>query len=148
MIAEGTTADLAGKQGWFIDLPITKERMVVPNRFQGSSLIGTTRIPDSTDVCSPGGRGYIMAINPFTGARLAETFFDINRDGVFDDEDRSSGDDRGPGPEGMRRRRSTSRREVPTGLGIDKGAAGFKQDRTSGYASRSMTDGQVHEDGD
>jgi type IV pilus assembly protein PilY1 len=91
LISQGTAGDLAGMQGWFIDLPVSKERMVVPNRFQGTSLIGTTRIPDSSDVCSPAGKGYVMAIEPFTGARLKETFFDMNRDGVFNDSDRSSG---------------------------------------------------------
>ncbi len=91
IISEGAAADLSGMQGWFIDLPVSKERMVVPNRFQGTSLIGTTRIPDSTDVCSPAGTGFVMAIEPFSGARLKETFFDMNRDGVFNDADRSSG---------------------------------------------------------
>jgi Tfp pilus tip-associated adhesin PilY1 len=41
--------------------------MVVSNFFQGTALIGTTRIPDSGDVCSPSGKGFVMAINPFTG---------------------------------------------------------------------------------
>jgi type IV pilus assembly protein PilY1 len=91
LISQGAASDVAGKKGWYIDLPVSKERMVVPNRFQGTSLIGTTRIPDSSDVCSPAGKGYVMAISPFTGARLAETFFDMNRDGVFNDSDRSSG---------------------------------------------------------
>jgi type IV pilus assembly protein PilY1 len=63
------------------------ERMVVPNRVQGTALIGTTRIPDASDPCRPGGRGFIMAVNPFTGARLDETFFDLNGDGVFDQAD-------------------------------------------------------------
>ena len=61
IVSEGTAAELAGMQGWYMDLPIGKERMVAPNRFQGGALIGTTRIPDSTDVCAPGGSGYIMA---------------------------------------------------------------------------------------
>jgi type IV pilus assembly protein PilY1 len=62
--------------------------MVVPNQFQGRVLIGTTRIPDASDVCRPTGRGFVMAIDPFTGARLDSTFFDLNRDGLFDDLDR------------------------------------------------------------
>ena len=32
-----------------------------------------------------------LAINPFTGARLEQTFFDTNRDGVFNDADKSGG---------------------------------------------------------
>ncbi|KKN46171.1 hypothetical protein LCGC14_0675500, partial [marine sediment metagenome] len=59
------------------------ERMVTQNQFQGSALIGNTRIPDASDPCAPSGRGVIMSIDPFTGARLVETFFDINGDSVF-----------------------------------------------------------------
>jgi type IV pilus assembly protein PilY1 len=92
VIETGTAAELVSKQGWYYDLPISKERMVAPNRFQGSALIGTTRIPDNADVCAPGGSGYIMAINPFTGGRLEQTFFDTNRDGVFNDSDKTGGD--------------------------------------------------------
>jgi len=62
--------------------------MVVPNRFQGSVLIGTTRIPDASDICRPSGRGFIMAINPFTGSRLDRTFFDVTKDGLFNDGDK------------------------------------------------------------
>ncbi|HZX76298.1 pilus assembly protein [Lysobacter sp.] len=85
-------ADLAGKSGWYMDLvsPVNGkegERMVVPNRFERGMLLGTTRIPDSSDVCSPGGRGFVMAIDPFTGSRPSSSFFDVNGDGKFDDKD-------------------------------------------------------------
>jgi type IV pilus assembly protein PilY1 len=92
VISQGVAGDMDGLDGWYMDLPISKERIVVPNRFQGSALIGTTRIPDASDACRPTGRGYIMAINPFTGARLTQTFFDTNRDGLFNDSDMLSGD--------------------------------------------------------
>ena len=82
--------------GWYMDLvsPVRGaegERMVVPNIFQGLALIGTTRIPDNTSVCDPSGRGWIMAINPFTGGRLNSTFFDLNNDGSFNNSDLSNG---------------------------------------------------------
>ncbi|MEO6186306.1 MAG: PilC/PilY family type IV pilus protein, partial [Steroidobacteraceae bacterium] len=89
-ISAGTTGELAGKLGWYLDLPTTGERMVVPNQFQGGALLGTSRIPDSTDVCRPSGKGFIMAINPFTGGRLEQTFFDLNGDGLFNDTDKLS----------------------------------------------------------
>ncbi|HZX78208.1 pilus assembly protein [Lysobacter sp.] len=87
-----TGADLAGKKGWYIDLvsPVggkEGERMVIPNRFERGMLIGTTRVPNSTDVCSPGGKGYVMAVDPFTGSRPASSFFDVNGDGTFDEKD-------------------------------------------------------------
>lgn len=83
VIETGTVTDLLDKSGWYIDLPSVGERMVVPNFFQGNVLIGTSRIPDGSDICAPTGKGFIMAINPFTGARLGKTFFDVSGDNVF-----------------------------------------------------------------
>lgn len=84
-----TAGDMAGKSGWYMDLtsPVNGsegERMVTPNQFQGNQLIGTSRIPDASDVCNPSGRGWIMALDPFTGTNVGEPFFDINGDGVVD----------------------------------------------------------------
>jgi type IV pilus assembly protein PilY1 len=93
VIKAGAREDLLGKRGWYIELlpngtgPAVGERMVTPNQFQGSALIGNTRIPDASDPCAPTGRGVIMSIDPFTGARLVETFFDLNGDGVFNADD-------------------------------------------------------------
>jgi type IV pilus assembly protein PilY1 len=86
-LTQGTVGELASTAGWYIDLPVSGERIVVPNRFQGGALIGTSRIPALVDVCQPTGRGYVMAIDPFTGGRLPETFFDTNHDGKFDASD-------------------------------------------------------------
>lgn len=85
-----------GPRGWLIDLvsPVNGaegERMVVPNFFQGLALIGTTRIPDTTNVCNPSGKGWVMVINPFTGGRLSQTFFDMNGDGLFNNSDTVNG---------------------------------------------------------
>lgn len=84
-----SAGELDGTQGWFLDLvsPVKGEegeRMVVPNRFERGLLIGTTRIPDSRDVCNPGGRGFVMALDPFTGARPSTGALDTNGDGAFD----------------------------------------------------------------
>jgi len=75
-----------GADGWYMDLlPPSDvpqgERMVVGNFFQGTALIGTTRIPDAGDVCSPSGKGFVMAIDPFTGGRLSQSFFDFDGSG-------------------------------------------------------------------
>ncbi len=76
VVEEGAAGDLVSQQR-LVHGPESRrcngaegERMVVPNRFQGQALIGTTRIPEASDACRPSGRGFIMAINPFTGARL------------------------------------------------------------------------------
>lgn len=78
-------ADMIGMRGWYIDLlspdrVARGERMVEPNLFQGLTLIGATRIPNNLDVCAPGGSGWIMAIDPFTGGRRLTNFFDVNND--------------------------------------------------------------------
>lgn len=83
--------DAAGTNGWYFDLPDTGERMVVANEFLGEMLVGVTRIPNSSDVCSSGGTGYTMAIDPFTGGRISKTIFDVNGDGVFDSKDLLNG---------------------------------------------------------
>jgi type IV pilus assembly protein PilY1 len=91
-LSVATTGDMTSAQGWYIDLPASGERIVVPNRFQGNALIGTSRIPTLVDVCQPTGRGFVMAIDPFSGARLSQTFFDTNHDGVFNSADTVNGE--------------------------------------------------------
>jgi len=97
---DGTT-DLTGKSGWYLDLlapigtagtPVQQgERIVDPNQFQGSLLIGVTRIPQVTDVCNPSGSGWIMALDPFTGVAPSDDFFDVNNDGYINGGDRVNG---------------------------------------------------------
>lgn len=96
VIGGGGPEDLVGMNGWYMNLvsPVNGaegERMVVPNQLLGQVLVGTTRIPDASDPCVPSGRGFVMAIDPFTGARLPQTFFDITRDGDFTDADKLNG---------------------------------------------------------
>jgi type IV pilus assembly protein PilY1 len=97
---KGTT-DMTGKSGWYLDLlapvgtsgaPVQQgERMVDPNQFQGSLLIGVTRIPLVTDVCNPSGSGWVMALDPFTGTAPANDFFDVSGDGYVNGGDQISG---------------------------------------------------------
>lgn len=87
-----STSDMTGKSGWYMDLtsPLNGaegERMVTPNQFQGSLLLGTTRIPVATDLCNPSGRGWIMAVNPFSGTNPSSSFFDINGNGTIGSDD-------------------------------------------------------------
>lgn len=89
----GAAGDLAGKSGWYINLvPPSNtpegERMLVGNQFSNGFLIGTSLIPDTSDPCAPGGRGWVMALNPFTGTNPTGNFFDMNGDGVFNDLDK------------------------------------------------------------
>ncbi len=98
--ATPSSPDMAGKSGWYIDLlsPTSTtapdgtvtytpnqtqqgERIVTPNQFQGNQLLATTRIPQAADLCNPSGRGWIMAVDPFTGTNPKSSFFDLNGDG-------------------------------------------------------------------
>ncbi|WP_245734782.1 pilus assembly protein [Rhodanobacter glycinis] len=107
--ADGTP-DLSGKRGWYLDLESPTgasgamvaqgERMVTPNQFQGNLLLGTTRIPEVTDVCNPSGRGWVMAINPFTGGNPPSNFFDVNGDGSINSSDMITLPGSGPGGSG------------------------------------------------
>ena len=89
-ISAGEAADLVNQRGWYLDLIVggtaQGERMVLPNQIYANILIGLTLIPVG-DICNPEGDGFIMAIDPFTGARLADDFFDFNKDGVIDEDD-------------------------------------------------------------
>ncbi len=94
--AAAANASITGKSGWYIDLksPVNGaegERMVTPNQFQGNLLLGTTRIPLATDPCNPSGRGWIMALDPFTGTNPSANFFDRNGDGEIDSSDSVNG---------------------------------------------------------
>jgi type IV pilus assembly protein PilY1 len=89
VISTAAAGDMNGKSGWYIDLlkggsVAEGERIVVPNQFQGNLLLGTTRIPLAADACNPSGRGWVMAIDPFTGANPSQGFFDLNGDGNID----------------------------------------------------------------
>lgn len=74
------------KKGWVMDLTETGERMVTGSRYYKlaePTLVASSVIPVE-DACEPGGRGYLNAVNPFTGGRLSNPFYDINNDGSFD----------------------------------------------------------------
>ena len=86
-----TPTPLTGsQQGWYIDLltpptpPGTKEgeRMVGDQRLFDNILIAASIFP-STDLCLPGGDGFLNAIDAFTGSSMSTGFFDVNGDGDF-----------------------------------------------------------------
>ena len=94
--AAANDTSISGKSGWYLDLvsPVAGaegERMVTPSQFQGNMLIGTTRIPQTSDPCNPSGRGWIMALDPFTGTNPSAAFFDTNGDGKVDGGDTVNG---------------------------------------------------------
>jgi type IV pilus assembly protein PilY1 len=81
----------AGKKGWYIDLlkppagTQEGERIVSRPQVRGSVLITASLIPPTNDTCSAGGRGYINALDAFSGTSLPQGYFDADGDGDFDD---------------------------------------------------------------
>jgi type IV pilus assembly protein PilY1 len=72
--------------GWYIDLPVGGERMVVDPRVRGALVYFNTMIP-STDPCSAGGSGWLMSVKYANGGRPATAAFDYNNDGSVDSGD-------------------------------------------------------------
>lgn len=85
-VSEATASDMVGKRGWYMDLIDVRERITSKPRISGSNLLMNTIIPDS-DLCNPEGDGWIMAVDPFSGSRLKQHFFDLSKDGEFNDSD-------------------------------------------------------------
>jgi len=91
--SEASANDMVGKKGWYFDLTKTDgtaegERIVTSSKVYAlaePTLIASSIIP-VVDPCVPGGKGYVNAISPFTGARLGKGFFDLNRNGNFNDD--------------------------------------------------------------
>jgi type IV pilus assembly protein PilY1 len=54
-------------------------------RLAEPTLLVSSIIP-VVDECTPGGNGYLNAINPYTGGRLTRPFFDVNDNGQFLDD--------------------------------------------------------------
>lgn len=77
------------KKGWYINLSIPSdasegsERIFTQPFLDGRFLAASSAIPGNT-ACSPGGRGYLNFVDPYTGTSLASPIFDTNGDGTLD----------------------------------------------------------------
>jgi type IV pilus assembly protein PilY1 len=78
----------ANSKGWYIDLDLPPantlegERMIGDQQVIKNVLIAGSVIPSTSNPCLPG-RGYINAVDAFTGTSLLNGLFDANRDGTF-----------------------------------------------------------------
>lgn len=94
----------AKQQGWVVDLvepphpPGTPqgERVIGDVQVIGGTMVFSSMLP-STNPCLPGGRGYLNALNAFTGASVPEHFFDVDGDGEYSDDNVGGGGDEGGG---------------------------------------------------
>ncbi|MEQ5836531.1 PilC/PilY family type IV pilus protein [Marinobacter sp. NFXS9] len=85
---------LPAHRGWFIDLINTEdgntdnrgERVIYEPTIRNDRIIFTTLEP-SKDQCSAGGSGWLMELSALSGSRLADSPFDTNNDGQFDEKD-------------------------------------------------------------
>jgi type IV pilus assembly protein PilY1 len=86
---------LKTQSGWFLDLSWTStysgpgpkgERVVSRAVVRGDRVIFATLIPN-TDPCAFGGDSWLMELNTFSGGRLDYALFDLDGDGLFDDDD-------------------------------------------------------------
>lgn len=85
VVWSGTGAQL----GWYIDLVIGSpdgERVVKKPVLSLGWLLFTTAIPKD-DRCDAGGDSWFYVLDPQTGKRPGLTAIDVNRDGVFDEND-------------------------------------------------------------
>lgn len=89
-----TTAavNYATAYGWYIDLPTSRERVVASAMVRAGTVLFNTLIP-STDRCSYGGDGWLMAVDLKTGGGTvdssgnAKPVFDRNGDLALDNSD-------------------------------------------------------------
>jgi type IV pilus assembly protein PilY1 len=103
---------MSGKRGWYMDLQSPTagaegERIINPPVLGATTLFVSTLIP-SSNPCEPGGRGWVLGVNPFTGGRQEFDVFDFNRDGNVD-----------AGDQVTHTEGSTSRRVVGSGYSTD-----------------------------
>ena len=91
-VVSNSTVDYSARKGWSLRLispGLAKgvgERQVAEMLYRHKRLIFNTLIP-SSDACDFGGRSWLMETDPFSGARLSYSVFDVNGDNAINDDD-------------------------------------------------------------
>lgn len=75
----------ANSKGWYINLPDSGERIVQDAQVVSTFLITASMIPTG-DACESDGRGYLNALDAFTGTSAGSSYFDLDGDGSTSDE--------------------------------------------------------------
>jgi type IV pilus assembly protein PilY1 len=88
-VAYNTIAS-GGKQGWYLELPATGERITAQAEVK-SGLVYVTSVAPEKGACSTGGKSYRMAVDLATGSEPKVAAFDSNKDGKINDSDKVSG---------------------------------------------------------
>lgn len=97
-ISTSPTLDLRApsntSKGWYLDLPEETERLVTSPLLLTDRLVFGTGIPKAAEKCVPGGRGWIMGLNPLNGSVTESktgrqySFVDVKVDGKSTDDDK------------------------------------------------------------
>jgi len=77
---------LTHNAGWYVDLPLDKERVIRNSFVRDGKLIMITSIPED-DPCAAGGDSIVHEMNACSGGRLDSAQFDANGDGIIDEND-------------------------------------------------------------
>lgn len=83
-----TAGDMTGKHGWVIDWdnPVVGERVITGSKlvqFVVPALMASSMYPVPTDPCTPGGKGYLNFVDPWSGAATPVDILDVNADNNF-----------------------------------------------------------------
>jgi Tfp pilus tip-associated adhesin PilY1 len=82
----GSDPDPVNDVGWYFDFPITGERVVSDLLIRLGNVVLISYTPADSP-CSAGGDSMVMEMDACTGGRLPYAQFDINDDGVIDEND-------------------------------------------------------------
>ena len=72
--------------GWYFNLPNAGERVISDVVIRDGVLTVISYMPSSSP-CGVGGSSWVMALDACSGTRLPGAFFDVNGDGVINDQD-------------------------------------------------------------
>jgi type IV pilus assembly protein PilY1 len=84
--AIGEDPDPVNNVGWYFNLPETGERVITDLRIRNHNLTVISYVSEGSQ-CGLAGHSWVMVMDACSGARLSEANFDINGDGVIDDQD-------------------------------------------------------------
>jgi len=77
--------------GWYMDLPISGERVVTNPRLYNGEVVFTTYVPSTADLCEGGGQAFLMVLNYSSGSSFPQPQIDINGDGLLNSGDQVGG---------------------------------------------------------
>ena len=76
--------------GWRVDMPLTAEKVVANPLLRTGRIIFSTLVP-SDQPCDVGGTSWLMELNFQNGGPPDFSVFDLNDDGIFNDNDKANG---------------------------------------------------------